>query len=191
MQSLPSKTNPKLVLLGVGQVAMQVAKSTNAYSIVGTTRDQNKIALLNKLNIAPFFLTESFTDSDQNKLDSMSDNANILISFPPDGHSDKLFSSLCSRSNKIIYISSTSVYGNYHGFVDETTPVDHLNDRAQLRLEAEQYWLKQKAIVLRAPGLYGPDSGLHLRLKNGSYRLPPKNDNYISRIHLQDLAKLY
>jgi nucleoside-diphosphate-sugar epimerase len=101
-----------------------------------------------------------------------------------------MIASLCGDAEAIIYISSTSVYGNYSGVVDESTKVDEDSPRSKSRLDAEKFWLKYGAIILRAPGLYGEKSGLHIRLRNGSYRLPPVNTNYISRIHLKDLARI-
>ena len=35
-----------------------------------------------------------------------------------------------------------------------------------------------------------PSTGLHIRLKNKAYKLPGEGKNHISRIHLDDLAKL-
>jgi hypothetical protein len=180
----------KLVLLGVGQVAYHVACLASGYRLIGTTRNKDKIQSLQANGITSFLIENDFTFQQQIDLTNILTNAYVLVSFPPDEDSDKFFSSLCSESKRIIYISSTSVYGQYHGIVDETTQTDWQNTRSKLRLEAEKYWLEKGAIILRAPGLYGPASGLHLRLSNGTYRLPQKSDNYISRIHLQDLARI-
>lgn len=191
MKSSPiDSAKNKLVLLGVGQVALHVAYLADRYDLIGTTRNKNKVLSLQTNAITSILIDNELTLQQQSELAKLLDNACVLVSFPPDEYSDKLFSSLCSQSKRIIYISSTSVYGNYHGIVDETTKADRQNTRAKPRLEAEKLWLDRGAIVLRAPGLYGPKSGLHLRLNNGSYRLPAKNDNYISRIHLQDLARI-
>jgi len=191
MKSSPSDSaKNKLVLLGVGQVASHVAYLADGYDLIGTTRNKNKVQSLHTDGITSFLIENKLTFQQQNELAKILTNACVLVSFPPNEYSDKIFSSLCSQSKRIIYISSTSVYGDYHGIVDETTKADWQNTRSKLRLEAEKHWLDKGAIVLRAPGLYGPKSGLHLRLSNDSYRLPSKNDNYISRIHLQDLARI-
>ncbi len=180
----------KLFLLGVGQTAVNVAKLALNYQLYGTTRDKNKIQFLQSHSIHPILLDPNFSIEQQTELPNFLVNAKILVSFPPDGKSDKLFAGLCSTSNTVIYISSTSVYGNHQGIVTETTNVDRETQSTKLRLEAEKYWLDKGAIVLRAPGLYWSNSGLHLRLLNGTYRLPEKGNNYISRIHLQDLARI-
>lgn len=185
-QNLPLR----LVMLGVGQVALQVAAQASQYDLLGTTRNKDKANNLRLANIKPLLIEPEFPLSQQNELTDYLGGAKVLVTFPPDGESDLVFSRLCGECAGIIYISSTSVYGNHTGYVDESTPVDWQSERSKLRLEAEQIWLNKGAIVLRAPGLYGPNSGLHKRLGNGSYRLPIENNNYISRIHLQDLAKI-
>jgi len=43
--------------------------------------------------------------------------------------------------------------------------------------------------VLRCPGIYGPDRGVHVRLLRGTYRLPGTGKNMVSRIHVEDLAE--
>jgi nucleoside-diphosphate-sugar epimerase len=44
--------------------------------------------------------------------------------------------------------------------------------------------------VLRCPGIYGPDRGVHVRLLRGDYRLPGDGSRSLSRIHVEDLAAL-
>jgi hypothetical protein len=189
-----NNSSEKLILLGFGQVASNlselVGQSASSYNLIGTSRNTEKCNHLSQNDITPFYIAPDFPLRQQKEFSRIAENANILASLPPHGNSDKLFSSLSAHSKRIIYISSTSVYGNYSGVVDENTAPDWSNPRSKSRLEAEKFWLDAGAIILRAPGLYGPKSGLHLRLGNGTYRLPPKNDNYISRIHLQDLARI-
>ena len=179
----------QLLMLGVGQVALQVAEIASQYKVFGTTRNANKSQVLKSAGIIPFIVPDFFSRQSEKLIEHIAES-DVLVSFPPDGQSDAMFSALCSKAKTIIYISSTSVYGNYSGIVNELTPVDWQSDRSKLRLQAEKFWLEKGAIILRAPGLYGPASGLHLRLRSNSYRLPPQNTNYISRIHLQDLARI-
>ena len=90
----------------------------------------------------------------------------------------------------MVYISSTAVYGKKTGTIDDTTDTDSSDWRAELRLAAEAVWRKQHATVLRAPGIYGPDSGLHLRLLKGQYKLFAEGCNKTSRIHIDDLSRI-
>jgi nucleoside-diphosphate-sugar epimerase len=44
--------------------------------------------------------------------------------------------------------------------------------------------------VLRCPGIYGPDRGLHVRVVKGEHRIPGDGTRFLSRIHRDDLAQL-
>ena len=44
--------------------------------------------------------------------------------------------------------------------------------------------------MLRAPALYGFDRGMHTRLLAGTYKMPANADNFVSRIHQDDLARI-
>ena len=43
---------------------------------------------------------------------------------------------------------------------------------------------------MRAPGIYGPGRSLAHRIQRGAYRVPGKGDNYLNRIHVDDLAEV-
>jgi hypothetical protein len=183
------QTRQKLFFLGVGQAALSVARNAQGrFNMCGTTRDANKITLLTNANISPIFLKTELTETDKYSLTRSMEGANLLVSFPPDGISDRELALLSSTCRSIIYISSTGVYGGHMGLVDESTPVDY--GIGALRLGAEGTWRKIGAVVLRCAGIYGPDSGLHLRLKKGTYRMPGNGSNYTSRIHIEDLARI-
>src|SRR5688572_560559 len=64
---------------------------------------------------------------------------------------------------KIVYTSSTSVYGQTDGSaVKESSPTEPATETSQLLLQAEKVLLEAPAIpsvVLRVAGIYGPDRG--------------------------------
>lgn len=87
---------------------------------------------------------------------------------------------------RVVYLSTTGVYGSAK-VVDETTPVDELSDRARARLAVERKiaagpW---STLILRPAAIYGPGRGVHISVKQGTY---PPGENFISRIHVDDLA---
>ncbi len=177
----------RLVLLGVGNVATAVKAASGHYEqVAGTTRSANKIAILKSRGIEALLLGSAHDPA----LADLLVDADVLVSFPPDRESDLLLSVAAHSARRIIYISSTGVYGRITGPVDESTAVDSDFPQAAARLEAEKVWLAKGAIVLRAPGLYGPNTGLHVRLRDQTYRLPGDGRNHISRIHLDDLAQI-
>lgn len=87
---------------------------------------------------------------------------------------------------RLIYLSTTGVYGNARE-VDHTTPVQY-HDRVPV--EREYLSGPWPALVLRPAAIYGPGRGVHERMARGSYVLPGDGSNYISRIHVDDLAAI-
>lgn len=200
-----------LLLLGVGQTARAVLAFLRSgkgdefgiefQTIYGTTRSLSKASELSEMGVEPILFEaplqfhcsdrfDSGEDKTFNRLSEVAANACVLVSFPPDGVSDRMLSLCAKKAHRIIYISSTGVYGKTQGLIDENSPVDKSQESAHLRLEAEEIWHRLGAIVLRAPGLYDFSYGLHLRLLSGQYRLPGDGTNYVSRIHLEDFARL-
>jgi nucleoside-diphosphate-sugar epimerase len=181
MQEIP------LLLLGVGPVAMAVLRAAGKdRKVYGTTRQPMRVFELFHEGLEPIVMPIAVAEI----IEPLARGAHVLASFPPDGSTDAILAPACRSAAKIVYISSTSVYGNVRGKVDDTTPVCHDDPGSALRLEAEQTWRDAGAIVLRAPGIYGKHGGLHTRLKEGSYRIPGDGTGVISRIHVDDLAAI-
>jgi nucleoside-diphosphate-sugar epimerase len=90
---------------------------------------------------------------------------------------------------RIVYLSTTGVYGGAK-FVDETTPVASRTQREHLRVSEELEVLEGpwSAMVLRPAAIYGPGRGIHAAIREGKYRLMGEGANYVSRIHVDDLA---
>lgn len=182
----------KIVLLGVGNAAnavISLARMRACNEIVVTTRNSEKKEKLSRSGLK-VILGDSSEKTFIHQLETESQNAHVLVSFPPDGHSDSVLSAAVKSARKIVYISTTGVFGGAKGRVDENTPVDGRDEKTLNRLQAERIWQDVGAVILRAPGLYGPATGLHLRLRSGTYRLPGHGQNHISRIHLDDLANI-
>jgi nucleoside-diphosphate-sugar epimerase len=104
---------------------------------------------------------------------------------------------------RIVYISSTGVYGPGRGaWVDETWPVAPLTDSGRARAAAEAALAASSvsAIALRAAGIYGSPRGgspgggspggrgLTERIRAGTYRVVGDGTSHVSRIHVVDLV---
>lgn len=114
-----------------------------------------------------------------------------IICFPPDGATDAPLAQALSGAAAISYVSSTGVYGELAGVVDDSTALPTVATPSQARiLEAEAAYRAVGGTVLRAPGIYGPDRGLHVRVCSGAHRLPGDGAGVMSRIHADDLAAL-
>ncbi len=176
-----------LMLIGTGHLAKTIIdRQKGNQRIIATTRNPNRIFELAELKIEPLIMPLPSAEL----IAPLAEDANILVSFPPDGSTDAILAPACSRARSIIYISSTGVYGSKTGKIDDTTSVDQNDERMRPRLAAESIWREHGAMVLRVPGIYGPKSGLHLRLRDGSFKMPAEGGNLISRIHVEDLADI-
>lgn len=119
------------------------------------------------------------------------ESTHVIVTFPPDGATDaraRRAIDETERAPTIAYVSSTSVYGDTRGVIDDRTPTAPSSPAGHARLEAETIW--RGATVLRAPAIYGPDRGLHMRVIAGKHRIPGDGRGFVSRIHVEDLAAL-
>lgn len=99
------------------------------------------------------------------------------------------------RPRALVYLSSTSVYGDREGaWVDELTPVNPGSPWGRMRLDLEALfggWAEARglpACVVRLPEIYGPGRGPIERLRKGyTLRFP---DRWSNRIHVEDLVRV-
>lgn len=90
----------------------------------------------------------------------------------------------------LIYISSTSVYGQNNGsWVDENSPTAPASETGKILLEAEKQVLGAgiPAIVLRLGGIYGPGRNRIEALKTGTFEVSDP-DAFVNLIHVDDAA---
>ncbi|MFC7173319.1 SDR family oxidoreductase [Haloplanus litoreus] len=97
-----------------------------------------------------------------------------------------------SPPDRLVYTSSTGVYGDHGGdWVNESTTPDPATDRQRVLLEAERVALKETAThdidgtVVRFGGLYGPD-----RYRMDRYLDGPVTEGYLNSIHRDDAASV-
>jgi hypothetical protein len=175
----PSDVN-QLLFLGVGSIAGAVRTALPHVPAAGTTRSAPDARFANILPILA---------SDTRSIQAAATGACVVVSFPPDGHSDREFAALTARAASIVYLSSTAVYPVTAGTVHESSALATNGERALLRLAAEQVWLGLGASVVRLPAFYGSRVGLHVSLARGTFRLPGQGTNCVSRVHLADAAR--
>lgn len=96
----------------------------------------------------------------------------------------------------LVYTSSTSVYPQHGGVVDEESPTDAATGNALFLLEAERLMagahargLTRRACVLRLAGIYGPGRH-HLldQLRAGHGALPGRGDHRLNLAHRDDIV---
>ena len=106
------------------------------------------------------------------------------------------------RAQKIIYLSSTSVYGQTQGeWVDESSLCEPERENGQICLQAEQLFEQQgllsgdslggsaRAVILRLAGIYGPGRLLaRMEQIRAGEPLLGRPDAWLNLIHLTDIV---
>ena len=108
---------------------------------------------------------------------------------------DALRDKLAPGVSRIIYTSSTGVYGTTSGeWVDEDSPCEPQRDGGRACLAAEQaitaHPLGDQAIILRLAGLYGPGRIPSERALRAGEALAVPSDGHLNLIHVDDAARV-
>jgi nucleoside-diphosphate-sugar epimerase len=121
----------------------------------------------------------------------VSERAHAIVTFPPDGRTDAELAPLLAKARAVSYLSTTGVYEDTEGRIDDATPLPLVPaPKYAAVLAAEAAYRSVRGAVLRSPGIYGPGRGIHVRLARGEFRLSGDGSRYGSRIHVEDLAEL-
>ena len=165
-----------ILILGCGYTGQRVARHFLAQGarVTATTRHPQRFSELGATIIDAGNLA-------QHVLPGML----VVYSIPPDGPTD-LLAHLRDNARRIIYISSTAVYGAA-SVVNEDTPAEDSTEKARARLDAEREiadgpW---SSLILRPAAIYGPGRGVQESIQRGEHSL---SDRFVSRIHVDDLA---
>ncbi len=116
--------------------------------------------------------------------------ATVLHSIPPPDYTVELLEALRPlRPARVVYISTTGVYGPA-AIVDERTPVapDTPNDSLRVQTESLLAAGAWSTLILRPAAIYGPERGVHHSVRRGTFQSPADGGRLISRIHVDDLA---
>jgi nucleoside-diphosphate-sugar epimerase len=186
---MPTKTSPisRVLVLGAGYAGLAVARLARARGLRAllSTRSEERARALEhegfEVLVAP--------PLDARFAALVTPNDHVVVCFPPDGATDASLAPALAGAGASTYLSTTGVYEGHRGHVDARTPVaESPSPRIAARLDAERHYLAAGAVVLRCPGIYGPDRGLHRRVIEGKHRIPGDGSRYLSRIHVDDLA---
>lgn len=191
----------KIIIAGCGYVGSKLAyELINENQITVFTRTSKNVALLErKYTTTQLDLDECDSIPPIDSLDSK-----IFYFIPPpltgniDSRLDCFLSSIAKDKmpKQIILISTTGVYGNCGSdWIDETAPASPDTERGYRRLYAEEtlkvFCEKEKVayVILRVPGIYGPDKLPLQRLKEGKPILKLSESPWSNRIHVDDLVQ--
>jgi nucleoside-diphosphate-sugar epimerase len=186
-----------LLSLGHGYSAAALARRLGAgWRIIGTTRSPEKAARLRREGIEA--LVWPGTDLGP----AIAEVTHVLVSIAPGAAGDAVLAEYADAIGAaaahlawVGYLSTTGVYGDHRGgWVDETTPPAPTTVRGRQRLLAEKQWQALAARaglplhIFRLAGIYGPGRGPFEKVRNGTARRVLRENQYFSRIHVDDIA---
>jgi nucleoside-diphosphate-sugar epimerase len=187
-----------LLSLGHGYSAQALARRLSAkdWTVTGTTRRPEKAARLAGEGMAALIWPG------EGLAPALAQATHVLVSIAPDAAGDPVLaahrSDLAAAAPHLKwlgYLSTTGVYGDHDGdWVNEDTPLTPGTQRGRWRVRAEEQWralADESGLALhvfRLAGIYGPGRGPFRKLRDGSARRIIKPDQYMSRIHVDDIA---
>lgn len=188
-------------VLGCGWFGLPLAKTLQGqgYHVKGSTTTSDKLALLDKHSIKPFLIDLQETGT---KIDPDFFDCDVLVvSIPPKRSSgqqdsypakiEQIRKAAVGRSKNVIFISSTSVYGDENDAIDETSLRKPDTASGIAMVDAEDILLKEKIFhtsVIRFAGLVGPGRNPG-RFFAGKTDIP-NGQAPINLIHLIDCIQL-
>ncbi len=197
----------KIAIVGCGWLGLPLAKAflKNGFLVNGSTTTKEKISILEENGIRPFLF--SLPTSSKELIDCL--NVDIVIINIPPGRKDpnvaihfpeKVHSILTNIPNhtKILFISSTSVYGDLQGVVNEKTIPKPSTASGQALYHIEQKLLNQsnsverdwskRSSILRLSGLVG-GSRIQGRFFAGKKNIP-LGEAPVNLIHRDDCIRI-
>lgn len=169
----------KISILGCGWLGLPLAKTLIAKgnSVNGSTTSENKLSILKDAGISPFLVTVESESISENTTNLLSESEILIIDIPPKLRANQSFSTPLemtfvnkiknlipfiekSAVKKVLFVSSTSVYGDDNDFVtEETIPNPDTESGKQLLLAEKLFQENQnfETTILRFGGLIGAD----------------------------------
>lgn len=190
----------EVVIIGCGYTGRRVAERLlrEGAAVTALTRTPAKLAALAALGARVAAFEASDGDAPERLGRLVPPGSTALYSIPTlrtadglDEPAPRLLGAAGFRPRRLVYLSTTGVYGEAR-VVDEATPPAPRTERQRLRVAAEQAttggpW---QALILRPAAIYGPGRGVHVAMAEGRYPLVGDGSNFVSRVHVEDLAAL-
>lgn len=193
-----------IVIIGCGYIGSALAAlwRKKGYTVTATTRTPEKLTDLSL--VAQKTIVIKGNDEDE-LIPLIANNDLILVTIGADSsehyesaylNTAQIFRHLALEMDlprRLIYTSSTSIYGDHHGqWVDETSPLLALSDQAKILIEAEKTYyslseLGWETCVFRLSEIYGPGREISTRVKLlDNHILPGSGEHYTNMIHKAD-----
>ena len=168
------------------------------WSITGTSRSADNLAAIKQQGaVAKLWPGDDLSDA-------FSSASHLLTSAAPTDDGDPVLAdfreqikSIGPQLKWVGYMSTTGVYGDHQGgVVTEQTPLSPSVKRGNMRALAEAQWQDLAAeagfplYIFRIAGIYGPGRGPFAKVRNGTARCIIKENQFFSRIHVEDIANV-
>lgn len=189
-------------ILGCGWYGKALGKALLAegFTVKGSTTSSEKLSELAAIGLSPYLINLSAELSTYDPV--FFDSDILIVSIPPNirktggddfiSKIDQLIEIIKPhRAKQVIYISSTGVYGDNQGVVNESTPPQPDTASGKLMYEAEKLLQQQKQFtntIVRFGGLVGP--GRHPGRFFAKKKEIPNGQSPVNLIHLSDAIGL-
>lgn len=196
-----STARPYILIAGCGYVGQRlVARLRDRFEITALVRSTEKAAALERQGLKTAVIDLDRVRAGASIPERLDQEAIVYLTPPPasgesDLRLDRFLQLAIVPPKTFVYMSTTGVYGDTSdGFVDESTPVMPLTDRARRRVSAEEMtrvWCHERRVrrvVLRVPGIYGPERLPLDRLRKSEPAVRPEDAGISNRIHVDDLV---
>jgi nucleoside-diphosphate-sugar epimerase len=163
----------KISILGCGWLGLPLAKALikKGFSVNGSTTSTEKLSILEKAGITPFLISLD-SKSVSGAIESfLKESSTLIIDIPPKLRGTnkenfvekiKILIPFIEKSSveNVVFVSSTSVYGEENDIVTEESPLNPDTESGKQLVEVEQLLQRNtnfKTTVLRFGGLIGED----------------------------------
>ncbi|MBE8727522.1 SDR family oxidoreductase [Flavobacterium hungaricum] len=170
----------QISILGCGWLGFPLAKRLieKGYSIKGSTTSENKLSTLESAGINPFLLILNSESVSENVIDFLAESEILIIDIPPKLNRKSEINAVStemefvkkiqnvipsiekSSIKKVLFVSSTSVYGDQNELITEETIPNPETESGRQLLITENILLQNQnfeTAVLRFGGLIGED----------------------------------
>ena len=196
--------NINIFCFGFGQVAKNFIKKLNTKNIkinlTVTSREGTSKRVFDGIEYDSFqFSQDSF---DKNLIKKLETSNYILVSIAPINGEDIVVTNFQNifegkQVKWLTYLSATSVYGDHRGeWVDEKSKTNPTSSTGAQRLKAEESWMelaKNQNLpvqIFRLSGIYSYENNVLKKLKSGDAKIIKKENQFFSRIHVEDIAEV-
>jgi nucleoside-diphosphate-sugar epimerase len=189
-------------IAGCGYVGQRLALRLQAhYEVTGLVRSAERVAELESVGVRALAIDLDRVRPGTTIPERLDLEAIVYLTPPPvlgesDLRLDRFLQLASVPPHTFVYMSTTGVYGDTAGAqVDESSTVQPRTDRAHRRISAEEMtrvWCNERRVrrvVLRVPGIYGPDRLPLERLRHSEPVVREREAGINNRIHVDDLVE--